>query len=295
MTNVWIAATDGTRVAVEAGGILADPKQGLLIITVQRDDSSVVVSDVRNGVHLTPLKEGRIRIVGADGMQVRLESTTGVEFVFDAEEGRFISPVLEPLPTLTASPTPVPTPVPLPHVALASIDMQVTDRSKAEVTESRAIETCTAIGVGERVEIDVVLSGLPTANGRNLGLGAFQFTLVYDETKLKVVAADVNMLLASVSGSQPFAVTEPVTSEEANDGTWIIGALDAGSNAPELAEKSDGVLARITLEGVAAGVSAVALEDAVVLAGELPPEPFGGVALIERTAAGKIAVGVNCP
>jgi hypothetical protein len=45
---------------------------------------------------------------------VKLLSTSGVEWVFDAEQGRFISPVEEPLPTATPVPTPRPTPVILP-------------------------------------------------------------------------------------------------------------------------------------------------------------------------------------
>jgi len=73
-----------------------------------------LINDIRRGFHYTPGKSGPLRIIGADGDEVKIVSDAGEEFVFDAGDGRFISPFLEPLPTLKPTPTPVPTPVPPP-------------------------------------------------------------------------------------------------------------------------------------------------------------------------------------
>ncbi|MDP2948795.1 MAG: hypothetical protein Q8P22_04585 [Chloroflexota bacterium] len=125
--NHWFEVKDGQYVVVFAGreGSAGDPSQGVVVVEVDTMDFMPVAG---GGIYRTPIKDGAVRIVGADGERLTLTSASGATFIFDVASRTFVSPSgpaptpLAPTPTPVAptltpvptSPAPTPTPVPTP-------------------------------------------------------------------------------------------------------------------------------------------------------------------------------------
>ncbi len=140
-----------------------------------------------------------------------------------------------------------------PTIAIVAIDTDVNNAPANTATSFGSIQQCNTLTVGGTLDVDVIIASIPPADEGGGGLDGFQFSLLYDEATVKVTSSDANMLLAANSGSSvvPFGDTAPDT-----DGSFLIGVADFGSGT---AEDGVGVLARITLEGVAQGVSSLTL------------------------------------
>ena len=273
---------------VSAGSLADDPAQGLVVVDVWNNTNPSVALDVRAGIHLTLVREGGLRVVGAKGMHVVLESTSGEEFIFDAEDGRFIAPYVEPLPTPRPTPTPVPTLAPHPPVRLVSIDADVTGRPAGGVKTIGVINACRAVELAQTFDVDIVMEGLPVDKGQPIGVMAFSFHLNYDPAKLKVIDTNVTMLLSDKAGSRLFDVSgDPADTE--SEGVVQIAAIDLTSPADESAERTDGVLARITFKAIGPGVGNIHLTHSALVATDNRVAPFAEV------ATAQIAIGTDCP
>jgi hypothetical protein len=79
-TNNWSATTSSGSVEVYAGGLISDPKQGLIIVALW-DRSGVWVG---GGRFLTPRKLGTVRVTGAVGAVLTLRGDDASTFSFDA-------------------------------------------------------------------------------------------------------------------------------------------------------------------------------------------------------------------
>ncbi len=153
----WLWQAPEGPINLDAGYLRQDPEQGLVWLRVAKNPS-----DVRGGVHLTPKKTGALKITGADGIRVKLSSANGEAWVFHLTEGRFISPVEEPLPTAAPAATPQSTPAVLP-VQLVSLDAVAAGNT---ATSWGAIDTCGSVNSGTETPLDFVIQGLPqAANG----------------------------------------------------------------------------------------------------------------------------------
>ncbi|NIM48783.1 MAG: hypothetical protein GTO22_05915, partial [Gemmatimonadales bacterium] len=133
------------------------------------------------------------------------------------------------------------------------IDMDVTGND-ARLTGGADIQDCGEIDSAgtNSVELDVILP--PPGVDAN-GVKSYVFELLYDPAVVEVISKDIFFLLAQAEGSDLLLVADP----RIGDGVFKNGALEVGSPpGPEpagVSEVGPGVLARITLTGVAPGLS----------------------------------------
>ncbi len=106
MTNSWQDVINGKWVHIYAGGLVADPSQGVVEVSRENQARSVIdpvasraaghlVSagppDVQ-GRFFTPNRDGAVRLVAEQGLQFTLQSTSGAHTVFDLASGTFHTP-----------------------------------------------------------------------------------------------------------------------------------------------------------------------------------------------------------
>ena len=98
-TNYWYQQNArGRQVGVYAGAEKKDPSQGVVVVRVTLPSGNFANPptpagpDDKGGLYPTPVKAGILRVVGATGERITLESENGTKFVFDVPTRRFISP-----------------------------------------------------------------------------------------------------------------------------------------------------------------------------------------------------------
>ena len=142
-----------------------------------------------------------------------------------------------------------------------------------------SVENCGRIdssGTNE-LEIDVVLAdpGIPA----DVGIKAWQFDLVYDESVVTVTDEDPELLLAQAKGSDLFTgLSDPLPD---SDGSFISAAAEFGAAyeiEPEgVQEVGPGVIVRITLSGVSKGITNLTLGNVILVGADDNPIPTGSV------------------
>ncbi len=287
--NLWKEAKDGYYILAYAGseGYEGDPSQGLLMVVAMTFDYKPLPE--LGGTYPTPSKAGAVRIVGADGEVLSLLAEDGTKFLFDVASRRFLSPdTLAPLPT--PEPPPESTPgstdssisSPL-SVASVAIDMDINNSPANTATSLGSLESCGTLNSGASLTIDVVIRGIPPGGGASGGLLSFQFSLLYDAAKVAVAWVDPRMLVAANVGS-----SIPSFGDQApdSDGDLLVAALDTSQSAPE---SGDGVLARLTLQGVAAGISSLILADVLIV------DAANNLYAIGAVHGAQVAVDSSCP
>ncbi len=296
--NSWYETKGGQKIVVYAGSTRDEPPRGVLVVHVDTVDGKIV-SDA-GGSYLAPYGAGALRIVSAEGEVLTLQAADGAKLLFDVASRRFLSPETgEPL----ATPQP-PTPSPTPKTgrygssagAIATVGIDAGSLANS-ATSLGAREACSKLALGDTVTIDITVDGVPAVLGEDGGgIIGFQFTLVYDPSKVKVIASDTKMLLAANEGSS--AVSLGDTTPDA-DGSFVVAVADFSASSKAV-ESGSGVLARITLEGVGAGVSALTLEG---FSGVNAPAPTGvklvdaanNVYAVDNVLSAQVAVDAPCP
>ncbi len=194
------------------------------------------------------------------------------------------TPTITPTPTLT--PTPTATEPPANAIDLVAIDMDTTATPGNTALSIGSRETCNTVTTDTTLEIDVTVDSVVPFDGVGGGLSGFQFDLLYDNTKVKVTAKNVNMMVAANPGSGPvFDLGDGVPD---TDGTFTAAASDFSSN-PTAFESGQGVLARITLQGVAAGLSNLTIANLIVLDAANQQYP------VLNLGSAQVAVDTGCP
>jgi hypothetical protein len=280
--NQWYERTNDELIKVYAGFLREDSDQGMVLMSVTGAEKSV--DDPRNGLHLTPMKAGALRITDAEGELLIMMSESGREFRFDVAQGWFVYPLLEPTPSPTQEPAaPLTGESSLPSLTRVAMDMDVNNTPANTATSLGSVETCNTVGVGEALKLDVTVEGIPPVVDGSGGLLALSFNLLYDEAKVKVVGADARMMVAATSGSSVLVIGDSLPD---TDGDLSVSALDTGT---AVGESGDGVLARITLEGVQVGIVTLTLAGVGVtdVANETYP--------IDEVLTAQVAVGATCP
>ncbi|HEU4760482.1 MAG TPA: cohesin domain-containing protein, partial [Dehalococcoidia bacterium] len=164
-------------------------------------------------------------------------------------------------------------------VDFVSIDMDTTGNT-ATVLGSR--QACVSRSVGASFTIDITVDEVDPTDG----VSAFEFTLNYDSSRLKVTAVDNLQLLASGGGTIPMDVSDPVPD---TDGAFYVGFVDFSANY----ENGDGVLSRITLESTGAGVSPLTLTGPI--ADPVVYDQFTFPLTVNTVQNASEAQGVACP
>lgn len=287
--NRWQWDIDGGHFRVYAGaeGRFGDPSQGVVVVIVNAGDFSAVAG--ASGSYEAPAKSGALRIVSAEGEVLTLQAEDGSKLLFDVASRRFLSPETgQPL----ATPQP-PTPSPTPKTgrfgssagAVATVAIDAGSLANS-ATSLGAREACGKLAAGETVAIDITVDGVPALLGEDGGgIIGFQFTLVYDPSKVKVVASDTKILLAANDGSSVVSLGDGTPD---SDDKFLVAVADF-SASEKAVESGSGVLARITLEGVGAGVSALSLSAVKVV------DAANNVYAIGQVLDAQVAVDVPCP
>src|SRR3990172_2785484 len=130
-------------------------------------------------------------------------------------------------------------------VDFVSIDMD-TPGNTPTVLGTR--EICVSQPLGAPFPIDVTVDEVDPTDK----IIAFEFILNYDSSRLKVTAVNNLQLLNAAGGTIPFDLSDAVPD---TDGAFYALFADLGPNY----EDGDGVLSRITMESIGAGVSALTL------------------------------------
>jgi len=169
-----------------------------------------------------------------------------------------------------------------------SIDLVAVDTDVAGNTPTTVgdIQVCSDLAVGATRDVDIVVRGIPPVSADGGGMEGFHFTVLYDERFVRIVDYDVaGQLIGSVAGSNIVDFTDAVPSE---DGLMVIAAADFATGADE---SGNGVLARLTVEGVGAGTSdLVFMGDALVNDVATQDQNY----VLDTLNGGLIAVGVTC-
>ena len=85
MINHWQDSIGSDFVIVSAGARADDPNQGMLMVLRVSGNRLQFERKIFN----TPHTAGAVRVVGADGTLLTLESASGVRFQFNAASGTF--------------------------------------------------------------------------------------------------------------------------------------------------------------------------------------------------------------
>ncbi|MDP2949127.1 MAG: cohesin domain-containing protein [Chloroflexota bacterium] len=114
-------------------------------------------------------------------------------------------------------------------------------------TSLGSIESCISVRNGETFSVDIFVANVKDL----LGWEAY---FVYDPSILQVVGRNVRMFQASSPGSNLFDASEGLPDD---DGRYRLGAADIAE--PPSPDSGSGVLARLTLKALSAGVSSASL------------------------------------
>jgi hypothetical protein len=125
------------------------------------------------------------------------------------------------------------------------IDADPSQSPANQPTQLGSIEECFSMDSGQQRDVDLFVTDV-------LELLSFSAYILYDEAVVNVVAVDVEQFLAAGAGSSVFDASHPVF-----DGLYYVGASDIGTDN----DSGSGVLARLTLQGVGAGISPIWLSE----------------------------------
>jgi hypothetical protein len=136
---------------------------------------------------------------------------------------------------------------------------------------------------GQRFDVDVFVRDVPAIDG-------LQATLAYDPAILRPVEQDVNLFLASASGSNVEDFSKPAPGRT---GDYIVAAFDFGQNA---AESGSGTVIRVSFEALSQGRSPMTVGD-VKMAGAdgEPVQPADEAGrYLGQIVSGVVAVDLPC-
>ena len=114
-------------------------------------------------------------------------------------------------------------------------------------TSVGTIERCTSVPINQSLSIDIFVRDV-------VDLLGWETYVVYDPSLLRVIDRNVEMFQAANANSNVFDASETLPDA---DGQYHLAAVDIGE--PPSPDSGSGVLARLTLQAVAAGVSPASL------------------------------------
>lgn len=125
------------------------------------------------------------------------------------------------------------------------------------------IEACISVASGEEFDVDIFVGDVTDLSG-------WQAILLYDGSMVSIVGTDTELLLAANDGSNIVDLSPDPLPDQ--DGLYTLAVADLGEG---LGEGGSGLLARLTLEAVGPGASALALTDTILV--DSAGKPIGDV------------------
>lgn len=140
----------------------------------------------------------------------------------------------------------------------AGIDVDPAGNSADSIGE---IQECLAVDLGDILEVDVFVRGLPegTTTPPSGGLSGFGFDILYDPDVININSADADFLI--VQADPENAVVFFSGGDPDSDGDYRVDVAQFPTSGPPLFESGDGVLLRISVKAVAAGITVLELAD----------------------------------
>jgi hypothetical protein len=135
----------------------------------------------------------------------------------------------------------------VPVLVTLGIDADPSQLPANTATSLGSLEACRTVASGQQFTIDAFVTGVSDLLG-------WATTVHYDPAVVTVAAIDVRMFQNANGGSNILNASDPVPS---SDGSFYASAIDLA--APPWQDSGSGVLARITLNAVAAGSSALTI------------------------------------
>jgi hypothetical protein len=145
-------------------------------------------------------------------------------------------------------------------IALLAIDGDPTGNSPRSVG---SIEQCVSASVGRPTQIDIVVPGPGVPVDR--GIGAYQFSLLYDPGSIWISDDDSNMLLAQAARSNVIPIADPRPDRNGVYESWGVDFGPSGIEPAGTSETGPGVIARITLLPQSEGGSTLTLSHVLVI------------------------------
>jgi len=105
------------------------------------------------------------------------------------------------------------------------------------------IDSCVSVRKGDTFQVDIFVADIANLSG-------WEVYFRYDPSLVTIVNRDVRMFLATSPGSDVFDASDPLPD---SSGQYRLGAVDLA--IPHSPDSGSGVLARLTLEAVASGIS----------------------------------------
>jgi hypothetical protein len=171
------------------------------------------------------------------------------------------------------------------------------DPAGNSATSLKSIDSCVAVSKGDTFQVDVFIEDVTD-------LSAWEVLFHYDPSVVKLTDRDVKMFLAASPGSDVFDPSETLPD---GGGLYRLAAVDLA--IPHSPDSGSGVLARLTLQAVASGVSPAEIAridqdgNGTIDAGPLltnasgkpiPPTDPSGVFFAGPIANAVIAVDTTC-
>jgi hypothetical protein len=168
--------------------------------------------------------------------------------------------------------------------SIVGIDVETSDNTPRSLFD---FDDCAAVSAGDTISIDVGVPEPGIADDR--GLAGYQFRLFYDPLVLRVVADDSEQLMDQAPSSNLVPLADP---KPDSDGVYFTAVVDFGPSGIEpdgTSEVGPGVIARVTLEAQAAGMSGLVLQDVIL------KDDSGEDIEIDSVQSASIYVGEPCP
>ena len=134
------------------------------------------------------------------------------------------------------------------------------DATGNEPTALGQRDVCIEVQSGDTFSVDVTAENVT-------GLAAWEAYVSLDTEMVNVIDRDIQQMLASAPGANPFDVSESVPEEAGDNGLYRVG----GANITEepVGVDGSGVLARLTLEAAGPGVSTLSVRPVQTDAGSV--------------------------
>ena len=178
-------------------------------------------------------------------------------------------------------------------ISLLAIDANVQGNT---ATSIGTIDGCARVEPGAQIEVDYVVDAIP----EDRPIMAMDVELRYDPGLLEIVGVRHDLMLASVGDYQPFDAGDSLPNA---DDSFHLVVLDTASqtgvpeaNQPEAnVERGKGVLARITLQAKAPGLSAVSIGYEPQGSYPLTLDSHNETIIVDKIGGASIAIGQDCP